>query len=304
MSNLREIKRRIASVSSTQEITRTMEMVSSAKIARALERDEQAQAYTDAITDVMFTVASDAEARKHSALLEDPEEYERALVIVINSDRGLAGGFNIQVERAAEKRIEHFKRHGAHAVELITCGRKATEHFEDYPDVVMSVVGESDDPTLARARTIANYVCDSFSSGKLGRIDIVYYHAVNRVEQELRVERVLPLDPVAIATARGPRRNEEAAPKRLETSFEFEPSAGAILETLAPSYVITVIYQALIDSAAAEHGARRKSMHAATENADDIIEDLQRTYNRVRQASITTELNEIVSGASALEEDS
>ena len=304
MSNLREIKKRIASVSSTQEITRTMEMVSSAKIARALERAERSQAYTDALADMMFTVAADPQAKRSSPLLADPSAYERALVIAINSDRGLAGGFNIQVERAAEKRIDHFKRHGAEMVELIACGRKAVEHFEDYPYLVMSVAGESDDPSLARARSIANYVVDSFSTGKLGRIDIIYYHAVNRVEQELRVERILPLDPVAMATARGPRRNETDAAKELEQEFEFEPSAKEILENLAPNYVLSMVYQALIDSAAAEHAARRKSMHAATENADDIIADLQRTYNRVRQASITTEITEIVSGANALEEDS
>ena len=304
MSNLREIKKRIASVTSTREITRTMEMVSSAKISRALEREKQSEAYLNAITDVMFTVASDAKARKSSPLLQDPTTYERALVIVINSDRGLAGGFNIDVERAAEERIEHFKRHGAKTVELITCGAKAAEHFRRYPDVVMSVSGESDNPTLDRARAIANYVCDGFSSGTLGRIDIVYYHAVNRVDQVLRVERVLPLDLEVLSAVHGPRRSEEDAPKLVDSSFEFRPSAKAILENLAPSYVLTVIHQALIDSAAAEHAARRKSMHAATENADEIIEDLQRTYNRVRQASITTEITEIVSGASALEEES
>ena len=289
MANLREIKKRIGSVSTTQQITRTMEMVATAKIARALQRAKNSEPYSAAITDVMLTVATDPALNVNSPLLVDPETYERALVIAISSDRGLAGGFNMQVERAAEQRIKHFHRHGAKEVELITCGRKVTEYFRKYPCKVMGIVGESDDPTLENARVVANYVIDGFSQGRFGRVDIVYFHAKNRVEQVLR-------------TARGPRANEDEAPTRLASPFEFVPSAEHVLDKLIPSYVLTVVHQAMIDSAAAEQGARRKSMHSATENASAIIADLTRTYNRVRQASITTEINEIVGGAAALEE--
>ena len=302
MSNLREIKKRINSVSTTKQITRTMEMVATAKIARALAREKQTEAYRAAITDVMLTVAGDTAAETNSPLLVDPGTYERALVIAISSDRGLAGGFNMQIERAAEQRIKHFRRHGAKEVELITCGRKVTEHFAKYPNVVMSVVGESDNPQLVSARKIADYVIDSFAQGRIGRVDIVYFHAKNRVEQVLREERILPLDELVLKTARGPRANEDEAPRRLSSPFEFVPSAEHVLRKLVPSYVLTVIHQAMIDSAAAEQGARRKSMHSATENANAIVADLERTYNRVRQASITTEINEIVGGAAALED--
>ena len=302
MSNLREIKKRINSVSTTKQITRTMEMVATAKIARALAREKKTESYRAAITDVMLTVAGDTAAETNSPLLLDPDTYERALVIVISSDRGLAGGFNMQVERATEQRIKHFRRHGAKEVEVITCGRKATEHFSKYPNVVMSVTGESDNPQLASARKVADYVIDGFASGRLGRVDIVYFHAKNRVEQVLREERILPLDEIVLKTARGPRANEDQAPQRLSSPFEFVPSAEHVLRKLVPSYVLTVIHQAMIDSAAAEQGARRKSMHSATENANAIVADLERTYNRVRQASITTEINEIVGGAAALED--
>lgn len=166
----------------------------------------------------------------------------------------------------------------------------------------MGIVGESDDPTLENARVVANYVIDGFSQGRFGRVDIVYFHAKNRVEQVLRSERILPLDDEVLRTARGPRANEDEAPTRLASPFEFVPSAEHVLDKLIPSYVLTVVHQAMIDSAAAEQGARRKSMHSATENASAIIADLTRTYNRVRQASITTEINEIVGGAAALEE--
>lgn len=302
MANLRDIKKRIDSVSTTQQITRTMEMVATAKIARALQREKSSEAYAAAVTDVMLTVAQAAGSDSENPLLKDPKSYERALVIVVSSDRGLAGGFNVQVERAAEQRIKHFRRHGAKEVELITCGRKATEYFRKYPNKVMAIVGESDDPTLENSRVISNYVIDGFTQGYFGRVDIVYFHAKNRVEQVLREERILPLDEEVLRTARGPRANEDEAPTGLTSPFEFVPSAEHVLGQLIPNYVFTVIHQALIDSAAAEQGARRKSMHSATENANAIIADLSRTYNRVRQASITTEINEIVGGAAALEE--
>ena len=302
MANLREIKKRIGSVSTTEQITRTMEMVATAKIKRALDREKRSEAFRDAITDVMLTVATDTASETASPLLANPETYECALIVAISSDRGLAGGFNVQIERAVEKRIDHFRRHGAKRIELITCGRKVTEYFSKYPDVVMQVVGESDDPSIERCRAIASYIEDGFSQGKFGRVDIIYHHAKNRVEQILREERILPLDPVVLKTARGPRTNEADAPQRITSPFTYAPSAEHVLSRLIPTYVLTVIQQALIDSAAAEQGARRKAMHSATENASAIIGDLKRTYNRVRQASITTELNEIIGGAAALED--
>ena len=302
MANLREIKKRIGSVSTTQQITRTMEMVATAKIKRALDREKRSEAFRDAITDVMLTVAGDTAAETVSPLLANPETYECALIVAISSDRGLAGGFNVQIDRAVEKRIEHFRRHGAKRIELITCGRKVSEYFSKYPDVVMQVVGESDNPSIERARAIASYIEDGFSEGKFGRVDIIYHHAKNRVEQVLREERILPLDPVFLKTARGPRNNENEAPQRISSAFTYAPSAEHVLSKLIPTYVLTVIQQALIDSAAAEQGARRKAMHSATENATAIISELKRTYNRVRQASITTELNEIIGGAAALED--
>ena len=302
MANLREIKKRIGSVSTTEQITRTMEMVATAKIKRALDREKRSEAFRDAITDVMLTVAGDTAAETVSPLLANPETYECALIVAISSDRGLAGGFNVQIDRAVEKRIEHFRRHGAKRIELITCGRKVSEYFSKYPDVVMQVVGESDNPSIERARAIASYIEDGFSEGKFGRVDIIYHHAKNRVEQVLREERILPLDPVVLKTARGPRNHENEAPQRISSPFTYAPSAEHVLGKLIPTYVLTVIQQALIDSAAAEQGARRKAMHSATENASAIISELKRTYNRVRQASITTELNEIIGGAAALED--
>ncbi len=301
MANLREIKRRITSVTSTRQITRTMEMVSTAKIRRALDRAYNAEPYKSALTDVMLTVAQDAEAAGGAPILQQHKRVEHVLVVAIASDRGLAGGFNVGVERETEKIMMRCERDGI-ACELITCGRKPCEYFAHRGDVVMHFAGTSADPTLEQARMIASYICDGYASGAIDRVEVIYHHAKNRVEQELRVEHLLPLKTEMVALARGPRKNADEAPQRVSSSFSFVPSAEVVLGELVPSYVLTVIHQALIDSAAAEQGARRKAMHSATENATAIIATLTRTYNRVRQASITTEINEIVGGAAAAEE--
>lgn len=301
MANLREIKKRITSVTSTKQITRTMEMVSTAKIRRALDRAYGAEPYKKALTDVMLTVAQDAEAAGDAPLLRKHEQERRVLVVAIASDRGLAGGFNVLVERETDKIVSACERKGI-ACEIIACGRKVSDYFASRPNRVMHFEGSSADPTLEQARMIASYICDSYAQGTLDRVEVVYHHARNRVDQELRVEQLLPLDTEAVALARGPRRNDSDAPERISSSFSFVPSAAHVLGGLVPSYVLTVIHQALIDSAASEQGARRKAMHSATENATAIVATLNRTYNRVRQASITTEINEIVGGASALEE--
>ncbi len=301
MANLRDIRKRIASVQSTEQITRTMEMVSTAKIRRALDRSAQSEPYKAAITDVMLTVAQDAEVASDTPMLRRRDGMQRALVIAVASDRGLAGGFNVSVSRTAEKLMRSWERAGAQA-EIITCGRKVSEYFRHHPHLAMHFEGASADPSFEDARMISSYVCRAYAAEELDRVVLVYHHAKNRVDQELRAETLLPLDAEAVAMAHGPRKNEDEGPRRVSSSFRFVPSADHVLSELVPSYILTVIYQALIDSAAAEQGARRKAMHSATENASAIVATLKRTYNRVRQASITTEINEIVSGASALEE--
>ncbi len=303
MSNLREIKKRISSVKTTEQITRTMEMVATAKIRRALNRAKAAEPYKTALTDVMFTVANDASnLGEDNPVFTKHEVLANELVIAIASDRGLAGGFNVNVEREAERIYRTDQARGI-GCQIVSCGRKPTEYFEArgiHP--VLSYVGESADPVLEHAKVIAAYARDAYVTGAIDRITVIYHHAKNRVDQELRVEQLLPLDAEAVGFVRGPRASEKDAPKRVPSSFSFIPSADHVLDNLIPSYILTVIHQALIDSAAAEQGARRKAMHSATENATSIIATLTRTLNRVRQASITTELNEIVGGASALED--
>ena len=213
MANLRDIKKRISSVTTTKQITRTMEMVSTAKIRRALDRSKQAEPYTEALTDVMLTVAGDASCSGNDPMLHKHESVKHGLIVVIASDRGLAGGFNTTVERTAEKLAASWANDGIEC-EIIACGRKPATYFRDRANVIMHFEGNSSEPDFNQARMMSSHICDAYRAGELDRVELVYHHAKNRVDQELRVEHLLPLDPEMIAMAHGPRKNETDAPKR------------------------------------------------------------------------------------------
>ena len=306
MANLRDISRRINSVKSTMQITRTMEMVSTAKIRSALQRAEEAGPYKDAITRMLANVAGSAGAAANQPLLERHSVEDRVLFILVASDRGLAGGFNVNPQREVEEQIKRLEAKGV-ACELITCGRKPTEYFK-HRDImpVMSFEGISSEPTMDEADRIASYIMDSYVHAGVDRVMLYYHHAKNRVDQVEVVEQVLPLDPHGFGMPNAPREGSEGMTEIQEetySEYDFDPSAEEVLGYLIPSYIRTIVYHALLDSAAAEHGARRTAMQSATDNAESVITNLSRTLNRVRQGSITTELNEIVGGASALEDE-
>ena len=303
MANLREIKGRIDSVKSTMQVTRTMEMISTAKIRRALDRAKEAEPYKDAITRMLANVAG-AGFDASQPLLQPRSEVHNVLFILIASDRGMAGGFNIVPQRLVQHEMSDLAKQGITS-ELITCGKKPTEYFT-YRGVtpVMSFSDMSSEPTMDEADRIASYLMDGYASGSIDRVVIYYSHARNRVDQEQVVEQLLPLASDELTLPNKPRTDEAVTTVEQEryTEFEFEPSAREVLGYLMPAYIRTVIYHALLDSAAAEHGARRRAMQSATDNAKEVIASLSRTYNRERQGSITTELNEIIGGASALED--
>ena len=304
MANLREIKGRIDSVTSTMQVTRTMEMISTAKIRRALDRAKEAEPYKDAISRMLANVAS-AGFDASQPLLQPRSEVHHVLFILIASDRGMAGGFNIVPQRMVQHEMEALAKRGVSS-ELITCGKKPTEYFR-YRGVepVLSFEGCSSEPTMDEADRIASYIMDGYASGSIDRVVIYYSHARNRVDQEQVIEQLLPLSTDDLTLPNSPRTSEAMTTVEGEryTEFAFEPSAREVLGYLMPAYIRTVIYHALLDSAAAEHGARRRAMQSATDNAKEVIASLSRTYNRERQGSITTELNEIIGGASALEDN-
>lgn len=296
MANLRDIKKRITSVHSTKQITRTMEMVATAKIRHATERIDQATPYSEAMASVLADVAEHSGNIDHP-LLKEHEAKKHAVAIVVVSDRGLAGGFNSNILRLAEAYVRDNKAEGIDT-SVIVCGKKGIGYFT-YRQIepIMAFRDMSADPTIAQAREISAYVRSAFLDETVDEVKLFYNHARNAADQDLRTELILPIQ--AEALLRAPAEEET---KSISSTPEFEPDAEAVLDNLLPAYVETMIYHALIDSAAAEQGARRKAMKSATDNATDMIETLDRLYNRVRQSAITTEITEIVGGAAALEE--
>ena len=293
MPNLHDIDRRINSVSSTKQITRTMEMVAAAKIRRAGERVAAATPYAESMVEMLANVAKRV-GGSENALLRKHDEVKNVLVVVVVSDRGLAGGFNSNVLRHVDRLTKKKQAAGAQ-VSIVACGKKALGYFT-YRNVepALSFANLSADPTVEEANEIASYAVDGYANDTIDEVIVVYNHAKNAAEQKLREEVLLPIDKGNGAA--------EAATEELQGDVIFEPSPEGVLDQLLPAYVRTTLYHALIDSAAAEQGARRNAMMSATDNATEMVNTLTRLYNRVRQGAITTEISEIVGGAAALED--
>jgi len=329
VANLRDIKRRINSVVSIQQITRTMEMVATAKIRRATERIVAATPYASAMAEVLQSVARQTKNPKNPLLLRHAE-IKRIIVVVIASDRGMAGGFNSAILRTAENFIMEMHERGVEC-EIIACGSKTNSYFrERNTPTALNLRGNSADPTIVDAQRIASYVIDSYTNKTCDQVVMFYNHARNVADQELRLEQILPITSLdtgfqfgeewdsmfydegakAIASRAMEKQAAVSGQARMvydedeiRMNYEYEPSAAVVLNALLPDYVKTRIYHALLDSAAGEQGARRKAMKAATDNANEMIETLMRQYNRARQSAITTEITEIVGGAAALEDN-
>ena len=309
MPNLHDIERRINSVSSTKQITRTMEMVAAAKIRRASERVYNALPWASAISEMLISTAKYAPLDSEP-LLATHDEVKNVLVVVVVSDRGLAGGFNSNVLRHAEKLIKEKERQGIE-VEIVACGKKAIGYFS-YRNIVpiFEFRDLSADPTYEEAAEISQFAGDSYREGKLDEVIIVFNHAKNAAEQRLIEQQVLPINTTSYAELLGlaPKEKDyfehfrEKDLNHLPGDIDFEPDAESVMHYLMRAYLRNTFYYALIDSAAAEQGARRTAMKSATDNANEMVNTLTRVYNRVRQGAITTEISEIVGGAAALEE--
>lgn len=293
MANLRDIKKRIVSVQSTRQITRTMEMVSTAKIKRAQERIESARPYALAMMELLGNVTRYAKGAAHPLLVERPER-RRVVAIAVVSDRGLAGAFNSTILRMTEDYLREMQGKGAE-VDLITVGKKAAAYFlyrgvtpiATYRDI-------SDKPTFADAKSIANHVIRAYSAEEIDEVVVLFNRFVNVADQSPELHRLLPIASTVL--------DDAAESSDVSAEYLFEPDAEAVLGDLLPTYVEALIFRALMESAASEHGARRKAMKAATDNASEMILTLTRSYNRARQAAITTEISEIIGGAAALED--
>jgi F-type H+-transporting ATPase subunit gamma len=288
----RILRRRIKSVESTKKITRAMELIAASRIVKAQARVHAAQPYAEGITDVVRNLQSSG-GGANSALLTPRAEMRRVADIVIAADRGLCGGYNTTVIRAAEHDMRDQERAGRENA-IVTVGRKAEGYFR-FRDVPIDAAysGFSDSPTYEDARQVASAVVGRFEAGELDRVQLVYTRFISAGRQEVVVEPLLPLQSTEVDTP------AEAAHEP-SADYEFEPNPDAILETLLPRYTESRVYAALLNAAASEHAARQRAMKAATDNAEDLILTYRRRMNRARQDSITTEIMEIVGGAEAL----
>ena len=289
---LREVRRRIRSVKSTQKITRAMELIAASRIVKAQARSEAARPYAEEIARVVADLM--AAGGGGAELLTTRETVGAVGVLAVTADRGLAGAYNTNVVRIAEAARREAAAAGQRS-EVYVYGRKALSYFR-YRQVELSGTwtGVSDTPPYTVAKEIGQRLVEDYLSGKVDRVVIAYTEYVNVVTQRPKVVQLLPV--VA------PERSDEGS-SELRADIEFEPDPEGILESLLPRYVESRVFACLLDAAASEHAARRRAMKAATDNADELIKILTRDANRARQAEITTEISEIVGGAEALAED-
>jgi F-type H+-transporting ATPase subunit gamma len=284
MPSLKSLRKRIATVRSTQKITKAMKMVAAAKLRRAQEAAERARPYAAKVVEMFGAVVSDVDGTAHPLLARRDEA--RVELVVVTSDRGLCGGYNANLLRKAEAFMR--ERPGKQVV-VTAVGRKALEFFRRRG---FTLAGEQTDvmarPAIESARALAQGVTERFAKGETDAVYLLYSRFRSAVSQ---IATVTPLLPVT---------QPEGAAAAQPTEYIFEPARPELLAALLPRYIETLLMQALLESIASEHGARMTAMENATSNASDMIDRLTLSMNRARQATITTELMEIVSGAEAL----
>jgi F-type H+-transporting ATPase subunit gamma len=289
-AQLRVVRRRIGAVRSTMKITRAMELISASRLVRAQERVARSRPYTEEITAALESVVSTEVLLEHP-LLEQRREAQAAAVLVVTSDRGLAGPYNANVLRTAEELQARLRDDGMEP-RLYVIGRKGLAYyrFRQRP-VEESWTGFSDQPTYEDARRVVDKLVGEFISLRVDQIHAVFTDFVSAGTQRAVARRFVPL--VIEEVEEGP---PEPIPQYL-----YEPSPEGLLDALLPRYVEARVFTAMLEAAASEHAARRRAMKAATDNASELIEDLTREYNQARQAQITQEIMEIVGGAEALQ---
>jgi F-type H+-transporting ATPase subunit gamma len=289
-AQLRVVRRRIGAVRSTMKITRAMELISASRLVRAQERVARSRPYTEEITAALESVVSTEVLLEHP-LLEQRREAQAAAVLVVTSDRGLAGPYNANVLRTAEELQARLRDDGMEP-RLYVIGRKCLAYyrFRQRP-VEESWTGFSDQPTYDDARRVVDTMVEEFISLRVDQIHAVFTDFVSAGTQRAVARRFVPL--VIEEVEEGP---PEPIPQYL-----YEPSPERLLDALLPRYVEARVFTALLEAAASEHASRRRAMKAATDNASELIEDLTREYNQARQAEITQEIMEIVGGAEALQ---
>ena len=289
-AKLRVISRRIRSVNSTQKITRAMELIATSRIMKAQQRVEAARPYAERLTAAMEDVARQTGGLVHP-LLEERPDPKRAGVLVLTSDRGLAGGYNSNVIKRAERLLSRIRDRGLEPVVYVN-GRKGQSYFR-FRGVPLAGTwtGVSEVPPYSAAEEVGRTVIEAFAKGEIDELHTVYTDFRSLLTLRATDRRFLPVAPEEIV---GKATGQPVA------QYIFEPEPEELLGYLLPQYVTTKVYAAMLESAASENAARRRAMKAATDNAEDLVKVLTRIANQARQAEITTEISEIVGGAEAL----
>ncbi len=291
MASLKDLKIRIASVKSTQKITKAMKMVAAAKLRRATERAEAARPYAERMTGVMTAVASRMQAGDAAPkLLVGTGKEDTHILVVMTSDRGLCGGFNSSIVRAARQKIMLLQGQGK-TVKIICVGRKGFDQLAPlYRSQIIHTIRDLSKKSVefADAQEVAHAAFDAIEKENADVVTMVYNKFKSAISQEVTFQQLMPLEII------------EAKQSSVSTVYEFEPEEESILADLLPRNFAVQIFRALLENSASEQGARMSAMDNATRNAGDMIGRLSQQYNRTRQAAITTELTEIISGAEAL----
>ena len=283
-AELRKINRRIKSVKSTKKITRAMELIASSRIVKAQQRLNTSKNYSRILGEIIRELAN-------SGSLPKPPEVtgkKNVTLVVITSDRGLAGAYNTNILKIAESRRNEYLADGAD-VEIVTVGKKADGYF-NYRSInpKSAFEGVTDEPKFENALSIMNPLVDEYNSGKTHHIEIIYTEYKSAITQRAVYEQLLPFE------------DKTTDEEKTKGNYTFEPSAAEVLNEIIPNYTNAAIFTALLNSSTSEHASRMRAMKAATDNAEDLIKILSRQSNQARQAEITTEISEIVGGAEAL----
>jgi F-type H+-transporting ATPase subunit gamma len=298
MAKTRELKSRIRATEKTRQITKTMEMVSTSKLKRTSDRVRAARPYAQRLTEVIGKLL-DPELRENYPLLRQPKQIRRAAVLMLSSNRGLAGGFNINIIRETRTLLAKLRGEGAE-VELHLTGRKGTSYFKfRRENIASSRTDISDYPSVDDATALVQPLVDKFINGELDAVYVVYAQFKSALSTPPAVMQVLPVE--APAEDKANEKSTTAGEHHWVANYILSPSADELLNRILPLYVRNSVYRALVETAAAEQGARRTAMKNATDNAGELLDHLRLTYNRARQSQITQEIAEIVGGAAALE---
>jgi F-type H+-transporting ATPase subunit gamma len=286
MANLKEIRTRITSVASTMQITSAMKMVSAAKLKRAQDAITQMRPYAEKLSEILVNLSATLENSTEGVYSQE-REIKKVLLVPIASNRGLCGAFNANIFKTAERRIKQLSEFG---VQVYPIGKRSADYFTGKHAIFNSNLTIFNDLKFASSTLIAQEIMDAFVAGSFDKVEIIYNEFVNAATQNIIIEPFLPV------------RSEQTESVEMNVDYLFEPSKSSIVLDLIPKSLKVQFYKGLLDSHASEHGARMTAMHKATDNAQDLKDDLTLTYNRQRQAAITNEILEIVGGAEALKQ--